>query len=353
MPIAVHGATERFHALPKTGQGKDLADLPVGGARRSEHPDHGICPDGRAAVDEDEDRPRRNVGLADAKRVQVLALVSAEVDRRAHASRHVVRSVLAHATVAVKEEYRTFTSGHSGYHTPGGMLWGRRIGPVGPTTLGHERGPMMATRKRRAEQERAAQVRRRTNAIVALVAAIAIISGLLLVSQRIGAAPSADASVAGLRPCPSAPVDAQPYGDLPDQEFECLGEGPALNLASLAGKPAILNVWASWCPPCVEELPWLGALDDRAKGSISFIGIDVNDDRASALAMLAASGVHYPSVFDRSSASRATLHWAGTPITVFIDANGNIVHRVDGRLPDMTTLEVLIQQHLGVTLPPA
>lgn len=208
----------------------------------------------------------------------------------------------------------------------------------------------MGERKRRAQDRDATRRRRRLNAIVGAVVVVLLVLGSVLATRLSSSSAAAD-SDSTVRPCPTASASPLPQTDLPDQSLECLGSGPALNFASLAGKPTIINVWASWCPPCVAELPWIAAFDDRAKGAVQVIGVDVSDDRISALSMLRSAGVHYPSVFDPQAATRGTLQWSGTPITLFIDANGTVVHREEGRMPDATSVELLARQYLGVTLP--
>ena len=209
----------------------------------------------------------------------------------------------------------------------------------------------MSVRKRRADQRAAHQARQRRNGIIAVVVIVVLVASFFVATQLTSGG-SAPAAAADLRACPTASVDpAANAGDLPDQTLDCLGDGPAVNFASLTGKPTILNVWASWCPPCVAELPWIAELDDQAKDQVQVIGIDVNDERDSALSMLASAGVHYPVVFDPEGRTRATLGWAGTPMTLFIRPDGTVAHRVDGRLPDASTLRQLAQQYLGVSIP--
>ena len=63
---------------------------------------------------------------------------------------------------------------------------------------------------------------------------------------------------AALDPCPpgAANPDAAIPG-LPSVTYPCLGYGPDVNLSTLRGMPLVINVWASWCPPCIAEMPIL------------------------------------------------------------------------------------------------
>ena len=98
------------------------------------------------------------------------------------------------------------------------------------------------------------------------------------------------------------------------------------------GKPMVLNFFASWCVPCREELPLLERASRRSGGAVSFVGVDVNDSRRGATAMLDEAGVTFPAGYDpdRSVATRYALR--GMPTTVFIDAGGRVAEVAHGRL---------------------
>lgn len=149
-----------------------------------------------------------------------------------------------------------------------------------------------------------------------------------------------------LEPCPPATEPGAPaVPGLPDEEFPCLGGGPAVNLAALRGTPLVVNIWASWCPPCVDEMPILAAADERYDG-IQFLGVTIQDDPVASLELMKDLGVRFPSVVDPVGAIRASLLITGPPVTFFIDADGVITGRFDGAIPDDETLDALIAEHL-------
>lgn len=149
-----------------------------------------------------------------------------------------------------------------------------------------------------------------------------------------------------LEPCPPATEPGTPaVPGLPDEEFPCLGGGPAVNLAALRGTPLVVNIWASWCPPCVEEMPILAAADAKYD-DIQFLGVTIQDDPVKSLELLKDLGVRFPSVVDPAGSIRASLLITGPPVTFFIDADGTITGRFDGAIPDDETLDALIAEHL-------
>lgn len=148
-------------------------------------------------------------------------------------------------------------------------------------------------------------------------------------------------------PCPPSNLEARPIADgLPATVFPCLGPGPAVNLAGLRGTPVVLNVWASWCPPCRAEMPLITDLAADAGDSLVVLGVDVDDDPQAAAEFAAAAGL--ASVIDAESLTRVTLGWTGPPVTYFVRADGVIAHTSYGAIPDEATLRDLVATHLGV-----
>lgn len=153
-----------------------------------------------------------------------------------------------------------------------------------------------------------------------------------------------------LDPCPiPAPNPDAAIPGLPDQVFECLGDTSSISLAQVRGTPLIVNVWASWCPPCIEELPLLNKVSRELKGEVDFIGINIEDDSTKALQLMQDFGISYPSVIDRSGDTRAPLTIPGPPVTYFVTAEGVIAGRWDGAIPNETTFNSLLQKNLGIT----
>ena len=121
--------------------------------------------------------------------------------------------------------------------------------------------------------------------------------------------------------------------------------GTPINFASYRGKIVVLNIWGSWCAPCVAEGQTLKYLDEEygPKG-IAFLGDDLQDTPTQALAFVHSAGITYPSVNDANGAVEERLSIAvpisATPTTLVIDKTGHIAGVIDGAVtyPEMTTL---------------
>ena len=95
-------------------------------------------------------------------------------------------------------------------------------------------------------------------------------------------------------------------------------------LAELRGSPVVVNVWATWCPPCVEEAPDLAEVSREYEDRVQFIGLDILDDRPAAREFIREYGWRYPSVFDPDGEIRDALGYVGQPVTVMYDREGKL-----------------------------
>ncbi|MCW2752509.1 MAG: TlpA family protein disulfide reductase [Aeromicrobium sp.] len=154
---------------------------------------------------------------------------------------------------------------------------------------------------------------------------------------------------AGIRACPRSDGTAPTSKALPDVTLKCLGGGTSVRLAGLTGTPTVINLWASWCGPCREELPLLARADKAYGQRVRILGVDFADAAPdAAIALAKASGVTYPSLVDRSSSIKAALRVIGLPQTVFVDAQGRMVATERGPFRSYADLTAAIRTHLGV-----
>ncbi|MGY1679633.1 TlpA family protein disulfide reductase [Geodermatophilus sp. SYSU D01176] len=163
-----------------------------------------------------------------------------------------------------------------------------------------------------------------------------------------GAAASPD-PLAALAPCPEQPDrPAEGAQTLPALELPCPGGG-SLDLGRAPGVPTVVNLWASWCGPCREELPLVQGLADAAGGRLAVVGVVSKDGAPQAASFAADAGATFPSAFDGDGELMAQLGLAGLPYTYLLDADGGIAHVQVGPVTDLAELQGLVAEHLGVS----
>jgi cytochrome c biogenesis protein CcmG/thiol:disulfide interchange protein DsbE len=110
-------------------------------------------------------------------------------------------------------------------------------------------------------------------------------------------------------------------------------DGNPLRLADLRGRPVIVNFWASWCGPCVDEFPLLreAAAAHEADG-LAVVGIVFRDNSEAARRFMARMGAGWPAAMDPGEEIAQDYGIYGPPETFFIDAEGVVVARQFGAL---------------------
>ena len=107
--------------------------------------------------------------------------------------------------------------------------------------------------------------------------------------------------------------------------------GKSRKFSEFHGKPLIINVWASWCGPCREEM---GSLDRLARkyGGKKFqvIGISTDDDRNAAAAYIKQAGVSFETFIDSNVLLENMLGANTIPLTLLVDAHGRVLRKVRG-----------------------
>ncbi|HVO55656.1 MAG TPA: TlpA disulfide reductase family protein [Solirubrobacterales bacterium] len=105
---------------------------------------------------------------------------------------------------------------------------------------------------------------------------------------------------------------------------------PKETLASLRGKPALVNFWASWCEPCHEEAPQLTKLQGTLGDSGTLVGVDYTDKQSGARDFIKKYGYTFPILEDPDGVYGARFHFSALPTTVVLDARGRIVETLRG-----------------------
>jgi cytochrome c biogenesis protein CcmG/thiol:disulfide interchange protein DsbE len=149
--------------------------------------------------------------------------------------------------------------------------------------------------------------------LVALCVAASLVAVVLVASGSAGSA--------GTAPAPAAPAFSLPV----------LGHsGQKVALSDYAGRPLIVNFFASWCEPCQQETPLLARFYRTEHGKVAIVGLDENDVLGSAMSFTHKEGVGYPVAFDPEVIAASAYGVAGLPQTFFLNAKHRIVDRVFG-----------------------
>ncbi|WP_293968803.1 TlpA disulfide reductase family protein [Sphingomonas sp.] len=136
-------------------------------------------------------------------------------------------------------------------------------------------------------------------------------------------------------PEPSVAVNMDHKGkSAPKAPFEDLAADNAeKTIADFKGKPVLVNLWATWCVPCVKELPTLAKLGAEAPGGLQVVAVSQDMQGAKVvLPFLKDKGIAIHPYHDRDNALMLALGEASLPVSILFDAEGKEVWRISGDL---------------------
>lgn len=167
------------------------------------------------------------------------------------------------------------------------------------------------TRRRVAAQ---ARHRRRIFTIGGVVAAVAVLVGVVIASGTNDDPPAAQAgaSTQGIA-------------------LEML-DGSTRSLDDYRGEPLVVNFFASWCAPCLAEMPGFEAVSQRLDGHVAFLGVNLQDRPDDGRRVVEQTGVTYDVARDPDGSIFQRFGAVAMPTTVFIDAEGNVVEVHSGEI---------------------
>lgn len=123
-------------------------------------------------------------------------------------------------------------------------------------------------------------------------------------------------------------------------DFRVQDEDRSVALSDLHGKVIVLNFWASWCPPCIEETPSLIAMQARMKDKVTVFAVSTDETREGYLKYLREENTNFLTVRDPARKSSTLYGTFGYPETYIIDTRGVIRRKVIGPI-DWTRQEMI------------
>jgi len=131
-----------------------------------------------------------------------------------------------------------------------------------------------------------------------------------------------------------------PHVGSPAKEFSVTDSDHTVNLNQYRGQVVLVNFWATWCPPCVEELPSLMTLQERMKGrGLVVVGVSIDVDGDAYHRFLKLHGINFVTVRDPDQKVAGMYGTSGWPETYIIDRQGvlrrKFVGPVDWNAPDV------------------
>jgi thiol-disulfide isomerase/thioredoxin len=201
--------------------------------------------------------------------------------------------------------------------------------------------------------------------VVALVALLTLVATSACSGGRDAPEPPvAEASGTGAPCVPAATPAASPAGTagaaiqsagtagasggekVPDVALACFVGGAQTRLRTL-GRPAVINLWGSWCPPCRRELPALNTYARR--GTVLVLGVVTADTRSAAGSIVDEFGLGFPNLYDREGKLHKAIGSLPLPITLFVAADGTVAYTHRAGALDEAGFERLAHEHLGVS----
>ena len=128
-------------------------------------------------------------------------------------------------------------------------------------------------------------------------------------------------------------------------------DGGAGTLADYEGTPLVVNFFASWCPPCVREMPEFQEVFERLDGQVAFLGLSQDQSMKAALNLVETTGVTYDVGWDPDLEVYEATGSIAMPTTALVSDSGELVDTFAGAL-DAESLAEFIEDGLGVAARP-
>ena len=186
--------------------------------------------------------------------------------------------------------------------------------------------------------------------LAATVTAVVVVAGAFVLTRtptstydHTGSSGSVSIDVAGF---PRGALAGEPAPDMSVAMFDgsrfVMSEYRASD-----GRPLVLNLWASWCPPCRHEIPEFSRVAEESP-QVAFLGVAVEDAPGPAEAFAAEVRASYPLGIDDQLTVKDNYPFMGLPVTYLIGADGLITRQINGQI-SASTLQAFIAHDFGAT----
>jgi thiol-disulfide isomerase/thioredoxin len=168
---------------------------------------------------------------------------------------------------------------------------------------------------------------------LALVALVLVVAGAVALWPRTDAPQAAPPAPTPVKTSlPSCTRQGAELVSVRGLTATCLADASASDAAQAFAGPVLINVWATWCAPCQDELPVLSAYAAEP-GATPVVTVAVESDQSTAIAMLTDLKVQVPSLFDKDDSIRRALKVpSALPASYLVDAQGNAQLIADPRV---------------------
>ena len=139
---------------------------------------------------------------------------------------------------------------------------------------------------------------------------------------------------------PAVPVKGTQINNLaPDFQLQSL-DGQTISLSDLRGKPVLINFWASWCPPCREEMPYLQEIyEEWTDKGLVVLAINIGESSSTAEEFIQSYNLSFTVLLDTEQDIAQRYNITGIPTTLFVDKDGIIQDKVIGAFQSTAQIE--------------
>lgn len=179
----------------------------------------------------------------------------------------------------------------------------------------------------------------RTLAICALVALIAALLAGFVTSRLTGDDGDDPASTGTL-------TEAEELADVALTRFD----DTEIRTSDYRGQPLVINFWASWCTPCIDEMPAFQRVHESLGDAVTFLGVNSRDEVRTAEQMIETTGVTYDLARDVDGELARSLDVASLPVTVLVLPDGTVVEKLQREVSAERLCEAINQTLLNQSL---